>query len=420
MLIYSLIFFLMATTIKVKIRLSKLADKPATIFYQITRHRRVKHITTDIHIFPNLWNYNSQRPKEDDHDSMIIANRIDSDVNLLNNIIRDLDNDRIRNNTDFSVEDVINRFRSPERRVSVTNFMEEQIELLLACNKPGTARNYRSTLDNFLGFLNGKKLYFQEMTTQLIERYNDYLLRKGIVRNSLSFYMRILRSVYNKAVRIGLTDQAYPFRNVYTGIDRTRKRAVNENVIAQLIKLDLSHSDPLALARDMFLFSFYTRGMAFVDIAYLKKSNIHDGHISYARHKTGQLLSVKIEPCIQIIISRYNSKVSDSPYIFPILKSEKCHEAYKQYETALRYYNRLLRKLSIMIGLNKHLSSYVARHSWATMARNHNIPVSVISAGMGHSSERTTEIYLAMLENSVIDSANHGILEALNNSISQR
>ena len=407
----------MTTTIKVKLRPSSIANKPGTVFYQITRHRHVKHINTDIHLLPTLWNPISQRPIALDHDSMIISNRIDSDVNLLKQIIRDFENDYICNNTDFTVEDIIERFRSPEQRVSVTKFMEEQIDLLLARNKPGTARNYRSTLDNFLGFLNGQKLYFQEMTSQLIERYNDYLLRKGIVRNSLSFYMRIMRSVYNKAVRIGLTEQTFPFRNVYTGIDRTRKRAVNEDVITQLIKLNLNHSAPLSLARDMFLFSFYTRGMAFVDIAYLKKSNLQDGNISYARHKTGQQLSVKIEPCIQTIISRYEHKVINSPYVFPILKSEQCHEAYRQYETALRYYNRLLRKLSLMLGLNKHLSSYVARHSWATMARNYNIPVSVISAGMGHSSERTTEIYLAMLENSVIDSANRGIIDALNSRI---
>lgn len=109
------------------------------------------------------------------------------------------------------------------------------------------------------------------MTEQLIDSYNAYLIRRGIVRNSVSFYMRILRAVYNKAVRLRLVEQTYPFHNVYTGVDRTRKRAVDEQLISQLHKLKLSAGSPLALARDPLHFSYCTRGMAFVDVAYLKK-----------------------------------------------------------------------------------------------------------------------------------------------------
>lgn len=241
------------------------------------------------------------------------------------------------------------------------------------------------------------------MTELLIADYNVFLIRRSIVRNSISFYMRILRAVYNKAVRQHLAQPAHLFQDVYTGIDHTRKRAVPESVIIQLYKLDLPEKSSLALARDLFIFSYGTRGMAFVDMAYLRQSDIRDGMISYARHKTGQRLTVKIEPSIQQIIDCYAS--DNSPYIFPVLSSVESQKAYKQYQTAINTQNRLLCQLSKRLSMECKLTSYTSRHSWATAARNHNVPISVISAGMGHASERTTQIYLTMLENSAIDTA---------------
>lgn len=260
----------------------------------------------------------------------------------------------------------------------------------------------------FKEFLKGKNPPFTEMTECLIANYNVFLIQRGLVRNSISFYMRIMRAIYNKTVKQKMVEQSYPFADVYTGIDRTRKRAVSESVIAQLYKLKLIEGPPLALARDIFIFSYCTRGMAFVDIAFLKKENIQNGTICYTRHKTGQLLSIRIEPGIQEIINRYSS--TKNTYIFPLLISLEIKQAYKEYQFAINNYNRLLRKLSTMLQLNCVLTSYTSRHSWATAARNHNIPISIISAGMGHSSEKTTQIYLMMLENSVIDDANQGII----------
>ena len=305
-----------------------------------------------------------------------------------------------------------------EQCVSVTKFIQEQIDFLADCNRLGTARNYRLAANSLSAYLDGRELCFSELTSQFVEQYSEHLLRKGLVRNSLSFRMRILRAVYNKAVRRGYAEQSFPFRDVYTGIDRTRKRAVSEDVILRLIQLDVSDNAPLSFARDMFLFSFYTRGMAFVDIAYLRKSDIQDGAIRYARHKTGQQLAVRIEPCIRTIIERYANIANNTPYVFPILKSEDCATSFRQYNTALRLYNLRLRRLSELLGLEKPISSYTSRHSWATAARNQNVPLSVISAGMGHASERTTQIYLTSLENSIIDNANRGILEKLNKSSS--
>ena len=394
-------------TVKVKLRPSSVEGKSGVIYYQITHNRRTQHITTKLRVHPTEWDADECEMVISAPSRSRIQNRIDSDVALLRRVIADLDSSGM----DYSVEDIVNRYKSPQSHILVLDYMRTQIEQLLATNRLGTAKNYEKTMCSFGEFLGDVRLPLSALTEQVITDYNSFLIQRGLVRNSVSFYMRVLRAIYNKAVRQKLIEQQHPFTEVYTGIDRTRKRAVSESIIVQLHRLELETGTPLALCRDMFIFSYCTRGMAFVDIAYLKKSNLQNGMICYARRKTGQLLSVRIEPSIQRIIDCYAD--SESPYVFPILNSLDTNEAYNQYQVALNTHNRLLGRLSEMLGCGCKLTSYTSRHSWATAARNHNVPISVISAGMGHTSEQTTQIYLTMLENSVIDEANKGIIDSL-------
>lgn len=394
-------------TIKVKLRPSSVVERAGTIYYQVTHRRATQQITTNIRLQPDEWDTIGEQVVVSVADKSIIQNRIDSDIALLKRIVKDLNNSGVT----YSVGDIVKRFKSPECHVLVLDFMQNQIRLMRNANRLGTALNYEKTMKNFVKFLGGVNLPFSAMTEQVIADYNAFLVQRGMVRNSISFYMRIMRAVYNKAVRQKLVEQSHPFTEVCTGIDRTRKRAVSESVISQLYKLNLAEGTPLALARDIFIFSYCTRGMAFVDIAYLKKENIQNGVICYARRKTGQLLSVRIEPSIQRIIDRYSSALS--PYVFPILTSTETKPAYEEYQVAINNHNRQLRRLSKMLPAGCKLTSYTSRHSWATAARNHNVPISVISAGMGHTSEQTTQIYLTMLENSVIDDANQGLIRSL-------
>ena len=391
-------------TLKVKLRPAKVVGKAGVFYYQITHNRKTRQISTRLRVRPSEWNGDEEKLTNYTLNHAIIQSRIDSDVALLRRAILDLDSCGV----DYSVEDVVSRYKSPQSHILVLDYMRTQTEQLRAANRLGTAKNYEKTMASFGEFLGDIRLPLSALTEQVIIDYNSFLIQRGLVRNSVSFYMRVLRAIYNKAVRQKLIEQQYPFTEVYTGIDRTRKRAVPESIIAQLHRLELETGTPLALCRDMFIFSYCTRGMAFVDIAYLKKTNLQNGMICYARRKTGQLLSVRIEPSIQRIVDRYAD--SDSPYVFPILSSLDANEAYEQYQVALNTHNRLLGRLSEMLGCGCKLTSYTSRHSWATAARNHNVPISVISQGMGHTSEQTTQIYLTMLENSVIDDANRGII----------
>ena len=293
----------------------------------------------------------------------------------------------------------------------VETFIEEQIKQLREEHRFGTANNYEKTKRSLESFLRNKKLTFTNFNEQLITDYNTYLISKGLMRNSISFYMRNLRAIYNKAVKQKIVRKKDLFLEVYTGIDRTRKRAVDEELISKLYNLKLDNNDSLSFTRDIFIFSYCMRGMSFVDIAYLKKTDIRNGVISYCRRKTGQLMNVRIESCMQYIINRYMDE--NSEYIFPIIKNDDKGEAYKQYRSAINIYNRNLGVLSDMIGSGCKLSSYTARHSWATAARKHDVPISVISAGMGHSSETTTQIYLKSIEDDVVDRVNAEIINKL-------
>jgi len=303
-------------------------------------------------------------------------------------------------------------------RLAVLDYMERQINAMKATNRLGTARNYSRARNSLRTFLDGHDVSFKRMDESLIMSYNNWLECRGVVKNTISFYMRILRAIYNKAVKDCIAKQNSPFKNVYTGIDNTRKRALDENVIKKIMMLDLKDSPTLTLSRDIFIFSYCMRGMSFVDIAFLRRQNFDGNYISYRRKKTGQRLTVLVEPCIARIIRRYAESSEGSPYIFPIISSDNPEDAYRQYQTALGYHNRKLKELAKRANVNLPLSSYWARHTWATVARNHNIPVSVIGAAMGHSSEKTTLIYLASLENSVIDKANRLVIGSINKMVS--
>ena len=394
-------------TLKIKFRESCVDGKAGTIYYQITHHRKVLQITSGIHLTKEEWSDLKNNIYNPDLKLPAKHSRISCDIYSLKQIIYELDYQY----TPYTVDDVASRFKSAQYRISFNEYMRREIDLLQNANRNGTARNYKRTLSSFSQFLKGNDITINAVNSQLIEQYNIFLVKRGLVRNSISFYMRILRAVYNKAVHNGIAMQTFPFQNVYTGVDKTRKRAINETTIAKLFKLKLKRHSQLSLARDLFIFSYCTRGMAFVDMAYLKKSNIQNGMICYSRRKTGQSLCIKIEKQIDEIICKYSNM---SPkYVFPIIQSDEPNKAYREYEKAINEYNNNLKKLSVMLSEECKLTSYTARHSWATTARNHNIPVSIISAGLGKTNKKTTRIYLATLENSIIDDANKQIIDLL-------
>lgn len=272
--------------------------------------------------------------------------------------------------------------------------------------KPGTVANYRSTLISFNQFLaqTGEPC---RLTRRLIVKYENWLRARGLLRNTTSFYMRNLRAMCRMLKDRGIKYDKAIFDDVYTGVDKTRKRAMAEQTLRIIKGCDLSSEPDLEYCRDLFLFSFYCRGMAFVDVAYLREENIHDGYIRYIRRKTGQTIEVRIEKCMQEIMARYPGKKG---YVFPVLTSTDPNWAYHQYRSGICTFNRMLKQLAAHLGISP-FSSYMSRHTWATIARDKQIPISVISESMGHSSEKVTQIYLASFSQQVLDDANRFVID---------
>lgn len=392
------------TVVKVKFRPSTFANRPGSIIYLVTRHRVVRQITTEYKIFPEEWDEKRSRPVPlagSGRTATIrsILQRSDRDLKKLNHIIEKFDS----RNGNYSSEDVVREFQRLRGEISLFPFMEDTIDRLRQLNRIGTANNYRAALGSFRRFLEDRDIPLETVDSVLMEEYQIRLKSDGLAQNSISFYMRILRAVYNRAVRLGLTADRRPFHTVFTGMEKTRKRAIPVSDIKRIRHLDLSSHPHLAFARDMFFFLFFCRGMSLIDAAFLRKTDISGGILSYSRHKTGQQLHIKVIRQIRDLLERYPSP--GSPYLLPVI-TEPGNNERRQYETVLRRTNKALKTVGEMAGLSIRLTTYVARHSWATIAKTKNIPVNIISDALGHESIATTQIYLASIGTFAIDRAN--------------
>lgn len=271
-----------------------------------------------------------------------------------------------------------------------------------------TSEIYRLVYNRLKRFLGDKKLTADQVTVQLMDDYGAYLMTHGLIKNTVSFHMRVLRAVYNRAVDLGMTIDRRPFRHVYTGVDKTVKRAISADAIRAISRLELEEGSVQAFARDLFLFSFFTRGMALVDLAYLKPSDIKDGRLTYIRRKTRQSISLLWEQPMQEIVDRYRKP--GQPYLLPII----CKLNGKE-RSQLHYWqgkiNSCLHQLGKAVGLECNLTMYVARHSWASIARQVGISLALISLGMGHTSEDTTQVYLKTMDMSPLDAANLQLIQ---------
>lgn len=400
-------------SVKVKFRPSSVNGKEGSIYYQVIHNRVVRQIRTDYRIFENEWNAKLSMIEipvvvatDRKHHLRMIIRYVNRDIQRLEAVIQDLSNKR-----NCTTDIITNRFREISDSQSFYSFMETVIGQLRQLNRERTSETYSAALSSFMRFRQNKDVQLDDMDADLMMEYEAWLKMKGASLNTISFYMRILRATYNRAVEKGLTMQKQPFKHVYTGMDKTMKRAIPFKDIKRIKELDLTGKPHWEFARDVFLFSFYTRGMSFIDMAYLRKYNLKNGILSYRRQKTGQQLHVKWENCMEAIVAKYAAGCSDD-YLLPILKLPS-KNLRSQYKSTMSRINKYLKEIARLCGITIPLTMYVSRHSWASIAKSKNIPISVISEGMGHDSEETTRIYLASLDSSVIDRANSIILKDL-------
>lgn len=398
-------------SVKVKFRPSSIAEHEGTIYYQIIHERKVRQLPTVYKVLPAEWDEGrsmvaATRKSERQQLILSIRERIRWDVERLLKIGRKLEADGLT----YTADDVIDEFNRYAQEYSLFNFMESTIAKLKQNGKTRTSETYRSTLNSFKKFRNDEDIMLDCITSETMEAYEAWHKNRGVAPNTISFYTRILRAVYNRAVEDDIIENRNPFRHVYTGVDKTVKRALPLTVIRKIKAMDLSLTSTLDYARDMFLMSFYLRGMSFIDMAFLKKTDLKNGYVTYRRRKTGQQLIIEWTKEMQMILDKYAENKSD--YLLPVIRNPGLNERCTYRNTGYNI-NHSLKRIAEMVGVTIPLTLYVARHSWASAAKAKGIPLSVISEGMGHDSEATTQIYLASLDTSIVDKANSLILKSL-------
>ena len=379
------------------------ADKNQ-IVYKITHQRNCVTIATGI-VIPNIEHKSTISPIN------LLPNDvrriIQSDIERISNIITNLE----IHQKSYTASDIASEFEQYLYDFTLCRYTTQIIESLKRRGKIRTSETYNAALRSFMKYRRGKDLHLRLMTNDIIEDYEAFLQRRGLVANSTSFYMRILRAIYNRAVDEHIIEQCSPFKRVYTGVGATVKRALPLQTIKALKNLDLPPMSALAYARDIFLLSFYLRGMSLIDMAFLKRTDLHGDFIYYRRRKTGQLLTIKWTLEMEKLSKRYNCP--ENMFLLPIL-SPKNIDHRSAYRNASYNINRNLKIIARMLGLKTTLTLYCARHSWASVAKAEGVPLTIISQGMGHQSESTTRIYLASLDTSAVDRANHEIIRLLN------
>lgn len=398
----------MITSVKLMLNKSRILNNGSyPLVFQVIHNRRKKLL------------YTGYRMKEEVFDELEgkIMNGVSStftatEVVKMNRELRKMRNQidiRIRQlertREEFTVEDILtqNAFGTGKSQFYLLRYINAQIERKQELKKVGMAAAYKSTRSSLAKFIGCPDVRMSEVDLAFVRRYEDFLYSNGASGNTVSYYLRNLRSLYNQAVTDGYHPRGeYPFAKAQTRPAKTVKRALSRTDMQNLADLNLENEPELEFTRDLYLFSFYAQGMAFVDIVLLKKTDICNGVLTYSRHKSKQLIRIVVTPQMQGVIDKYNT---ENEYLFPIISGEYA-SGYQKYRLALGRINRHLKKIAVVADIKVPLTTYTARHTWATLARDYGAPISVISAGLGHTSEEMTRVYLKDFDVSMLNQVN--------------
>ena len=389
---------------------------------RVVHNRKSRTIVTGCRLYPEEWDSEKQKilyPVGDSARVTILADtetKISAGISMLEEIITSL-NKQGR----YTVEDVINRYRRKTDNGNLSGYVESLVPELERAGQHRLIRAYRTVAGELLKHNKGEDIPLPHINACLVKSFENDLKMRGRQPNTISFYMRNLRAIYNKAVascRIPAKSEN-PFTSVYTKVKTTAKRALTEAETTRLYDINFEalriqstpgipehhNIESLYFAWRLFMFCFQAQGMCFIDMAYLRKENIKNGVCRYYRHKTSQQVEVIVNEGMQRIIESFASQVRDSPYLFPIIKHSDSIPARRDYESALRTQNRRLKALSRLAGIDKRVTTHVSRHTFASITRGGGLPTGVISEMLGHTTEKMTHNYLASLDRSLFEKA---------------
>ena len=386
----------------------KLKDNSHPIVLQFIHDRKIRKIALGYSITPSYW---------DEEKGLVQSNHPNSKSlnSLIKQKIGEAEKEKIKLQSEkeiFTVDDLISRIRKTRPKTSFFTYTENLISEMLKAKKIGNADIYKTTLSVVRSFYNKSTLEFSQIDFNFLKSLETYHLSKpGNAVNGLSVYMRTLRAIYNRAIKDGTVDQKYyPFAKYKIKSTKTIHRAISKEDFINIRNLDLVTETPVWHSRNYFFFSFCTIGMSWIDMANLKLSNINNDRIFYKRAKTGKEYSIKITVNIQEILNYYCRGKKSGDFIFPIIKRpDDPVETKKDVKNTLKMYNKHLKEIADKTGITINLTSYIPRHSWASIAYLLNFPLGVIKEGMGHDDAKTTQVYLSNYNYTDVDDANEFI-----------
>jgi integrase len=403
-------------TVKVILYKSKtLTNGEHPLMIRVSKDRVRKYISLGLSCHPKDWDQKNNLPKKNHPQK----EKIDSIISKAQSQYKDKIVDFKHDGKDFTPEVLIAETNSPVKKTTVFKYFEMKIQDLKDRKQIGNAKVYNDTLSQIKHFQKEKDITFSQLDYNFLQRLENSFKAKGLTDNAISVRFRTIRAIFNSAIAENYTKKdLYPFDKFKISerySTKTQKRAISKEDMKKIEAVVIDKKSADFEAQQYFLFSYYGQGINFVDIANLKWKNLIGGRIFYKRAKTGNELSFKLpQPALEII-EHWKPKIhlSNDAYIFPIL-NDRIHitptQKYNRIHKVLTRVNKALKAIGKTAKVDTPITSYVARHTFATVLKRSGVSTAIISESMGHQTEAITQTYLKSFENSVIDEAMENLL----------
>ena len=386
-----------------------LANGAHPLMIRVCKDGKKKYVSLGVSVLPQFWDFTKNQPKKNCPNKAYIEKIIADKSSEFAERIIELKAEK----KEFTATTLTERLTESTRaRRTVGEVFQSQIENLKQTGRTGYALSHREVYNSLLKFNGHLNIYFSEIDTVWLKRYETWLRGQGFSENTIGRRFRTLRAVYNVAIEEKCVKvDYYPFKSYKVSKlhQATAKRAISKADIMRIIEYR-SNDFYKQFAVDLFAFGYFMGGINFVDIAYLKTDNIVDGRLIYTRRKTHKLIRLPLQPKAQEIIERYRQ--DGALFLFPILSA--FHKTEQQQRNrvhkVISKVNERLKEVGKELEIPIDLTTYVSRHSFATVLKREGVSTSIICESLGHRSEKVTQIYLDSFENSQIDAAMQNLL----------
>ena len=386
-----------------------LANGEHPLMICICKNSKRKYISLGVSVAPQYWDFQKNKPKRNCPNKILIEKLMAQKSRELSELVLELEAD----NRQYTAATLVEKAVRPKVKATVGSLMQEHIKELRDADRTGYALSMEQVYNSLVKFSGHLDIPFSDIDIQWLKKYEQWLRSNGLAENTIGIRFRTLRRIYNIALERKLVKpEDYPFKSF--GVSRlhqnTPKRAVNKDCIRKILNYPTEDKRYYcSLAIDLFKFSYFMGGINFADMAYLTGRNIMDGRLVYSRRKTKKIINLPLQQDALDVLNKYRS---ESDYLFPIFlpyhKTEQ--QRRNRLHKVITKVNDALKDIGKELGIPIDLTTYVARHSYATVLKRSGVSTAIISESLGHSSEKVTQIYLDSFENSQIDEAMKNLL----------